>query len=104
VTEADLLSAGYAWRNGTVTAITPRDREILEYSSAVARDPVFGTDRPLVAYRIAGKTDIVSLAWNHALGPHASLTLSYSYRRTRAPEDLGGYDANVVSLYLGYSR
>jgi hypothetical protein len=104
ITESDLLSAAYAWRNGTVTAITPRDPEILEYSSALARDPVFGTEPPLVAYRIAGKTDIVSLAWSHAFSPRISMTMSYLYRRTVAPEDLGGYYSNVVSIFLGYSR
>jgi hypothetical protein len=104
ITESDLLSASYAWRNGTVTAITPRDPEVLEYSSALARDPVFGTAPPLVAYRIAGKTDIVSLAWSHAFSPRISMSLSYLYRRTVAPEDLGAYDSNVISIFLGYSR
>jgi hypothetical protein len=104
VTESDLLSAGYAWRNGTVTSITPRDPEVLEYSSALARDPVFGATPPLVAYRIAGKSDIVSLAWSHAFNPRTSMTLSYLFRRTVGPEDLGGYYSNVVSIFLGYSR
>jgi hypothetical protein len=76
---------------------------VLEYSSAVARDTVFGTTPPRVAYRIAGKTDIVSLAWSHTLSARAALTLSYVYRRTHAPEDLGEYYSNVLGLDLGYS-
>jgi hypothetical protein len=32
------------------------------------------------------------------------MTMSYLYRRTVAPEDLGGYYSNVVSIFLGYSR
>lgn len=103
LTESDLLSIGYAWRNGTVTAVTPRDREVLEYSSALARDTVFGTAPPRVAYRIGGKTDVISLAWSHTLDPRCALTLSYVYRRTEGPEDLGAYYSNVVGLNLGYS-
>jgi hypothetical protein len=103
LTESDLLSVGYAWRNGTVTAVTPRDPEVLEYSSALARDPVFGTTPPRVAYRIDGKTDIVSLGWSHTLSARCALTLSYLYRKTQAPEDLGDYYSNVAGLTLGYS-
>jgi hypothetical protein len=103
LTESDLLSFGYAWRNGTVTAVTPRDPEVLEYSSALARDTVFGTTPPRIAYRIEGKTDIVSLGWSHTLSARSAVTLSYLYRRTQAPEDLGDYYSHVVALNLGYS-
>jgi long-subunit fatty acid transport protein len=103
LTESDLLSIGYAWRNGTVTAVTPRDREVLEYSSALARDTVFGTTPRRVAYRIDGETDLLSVGWSHTLNPRSAVTLSYVYRRTQAPDDLGEYYSNLVGLNLGYA-
>jgi hypothetical protein len=103
LTQSDLLSAGYTWRNGTVTAITPPNKEILEYSSAVARDPVFGTTPRLVAYRFWGQAEVLSLAWSHAFGAHSAVTLSYAYRKTRAAAEIGDYYSNVISLFLAYS-
>jgi hypothetical protein len=104
LTPSDVLSAAYTFRNGTVTAVTPPDLEILEYSSAVARDPVFGTSPRMVAYRFPGKTDVFALAWSHALGTNAAVALSYAYRRTRGAGDLGEYYSNLISLSVVYSR
>ena len=102
-TEADTLSLSYSWRKGTVTAVTPSDPELLEYSEAVARDPVFGNN--LIAYRIRAKTDTVSINWSHALGQHSSLNLGYAFRRTRAEsEEYEYYYANLINLSVSYSR
>lgn len=103
LTEADTLSLSYSWRKGTVTAVTPPDHELLEYSEAVARDPVFETN--LIAYRIQAKTDTVSINWSHALGRHSSVNLGYAYRRTTAEsEELEYYYANLINLSVSYSR
>ena len=104
LTEADLLSFSYAFRNGTVTAVTPPNADILEYSSAVARDPVFSDTTRLIAYRIQAKTNTVSLGWSHALSEHAAVNVAYAYRRTRADSDLGDYYSNLINISVSYSR
>jgi hypothetical protein len=98
---ADLLVTSYAWRNGSVTSVTAPDHEILEYSDAVALDPVFG-DPPRVAYRLKAKTDIIGLVWSHAFGPRTSVNLSYRYQASRSDEDLGEYYSNFVGINIGY--
>ena len=104
LTEADLLSFSYTWRNGTVTAVTPPDEEILEYSSAVALDPVFGDMPPLIAYRIQAKSDTLALGWSHSLGQHAAVNVAYAFQRSRADSDLGDYYSNLISISVSYSR
>ena len=100
---SDYLSAAYARRNGTVTAVTPPDFEILEYSDAIARDTVF--EPRWVAYRFADdvNTDLFSLSWIREFGSHASMSISYAYSTTAAPSDLGKYDSNVISLRVVYN-
>jgi hypothetical protein len=100
-TPADVLVAAYVFRNGTVTSVTAPDREILEYSDAVARDPVFG-DPPRVAYRLRAKTDTISVAWSHAFGPRTSLNVMYRYQVSVSDEDLGEYYSNFVGINIGY--
>ncbi len=100
-TPADVLVAAYTFRNGTVTSVTAPDLEILEYSDAVALDPVFG-DPPRVAYRLRAKTDTISLAWSHALSARTSLNLTYRYQVSVSDEDLGNYYSNFVGINIGY--
>ena len=102
VTEADTLSISGSRRHGTVTAVTPPDYEVLEYSSAVARDPVFSGNP--IAYRIMVDTDTLSINWSHAIGRHSSINLGYAYRRAQGEEDLDAYTANMVNLSVSYSR
>ena len=102
LTESDTVSIAVARRHGSVTAVTRPDFEILEYSSAVARDPVFGSNP--IAYRIITDSDTASIHWSRALGRHASINLGYAYRRSQGDEDLEAYTANMVGLSLSYSR
>ncbi|MBI3527275.1 MAG: hypothetical protein HY067_04830 [Betaproteobacteria bacterium] len=102
LSEVDTLSISCSRRHGTVTAVTPSDYEVLEYSSAVARDPVFGGN--LIAYRIITDTDTLSINWSHAIGRHSSVNLGYAYRRSQGEEDLGAYAANMINLSVSYSR
>jgi hypothetical protein len=103
LTENDTLSLSGSRRHGTVTAITPFDPEILEYSSAVALDPVFSGNP--AAYRIVADTDTLSINWSHALGRHAAVNLGYAYRRSQsAAEELDPYTANMINLSVSYSR
>jgi long-subunit fatty acid transport protein len=104
VTDADLLWAGYAYRDGSVTAVTQLDFEVLEYSTAVARDKTFGSTPRRAAYRLDGHSDLWSIGWTHALSGHLAMTAAYAYRRFESAGDLDPYYANVVSLTLGYSR
>ncbi len=100
ITPADVLVAAYAFRNGTITAVTAPNYDVLEYSDAVARDPVFGDRR--IAYRLEAKTSTLSLVWSHALGPRASLNLTYRYQVSVSDGDLGEYYSNFVALNFGY--
>ena len=102
MTEVDTLSFSGTWRHGTFTAVTPPDFEILEYSSAVALDPVFSGNP--IAYRIKADADTLAINWTHALGRYASVNLGYAYRRTQDDEDLGAYTANMINLSVSYSR
>ena len=104
LTEADTLAASYGFRNGTVTAVTPPDLEVLEYSSAIAIDPVFSDTTRMIAYRIAAKTDTLSLTWSHAFGRYTALNLTYAYRRSRTGSELGDYYSNLIGLSVSYSR
>lgn len=102
LTEADTLSISGSRRHGTITAITPPDLEILDYSSAVARDPVFSGNP--IAYRIITDTDTLSINWSHAIGRYSSVNLGYAYRRTEGYEELDAYTANMINLSVSYSR
>jgi hypothetical protein len=95
-----VLVAAYAFRNGTVTAVTAPNYDILEHSDAVARDPVFGGRR--IAYRFEARTNSLSLVWSHALGPQASLNLTYRYQVSVSDGDMGEYYSNFVALSFGY--
>ena len=102
-TEADALSLSYSRRNGTVTAVTEPDLEVLEYSDAVARDTVFGGP-PRVAYRLRAKTDSVFLTWSHAFSGRWSANLSYGYRRSFSDEEeVGAYYSNLVGINVVFS-
>lgn len=102
-TEADVVSVSYNRRNGTVTAVTEPDLDVLEYSDAIARDTVFG-GLPRVAYRLRATTDFVLLTWSHSFGAHWTANLSYGYRRsTSDEEEVGAYYSNLVGINIGYS-
>ena len=77
---------------------------MLEYSSAIAIDPVFSDTTRMIAYRIAAKTDTFSLAWSHAFGRYTALNLTYAYRRSRTGSELGDYYSNLIGLSVSYSR
>ena len=102
LTEVDTLSISCSRRHGTVTAVTPPDLEILEYSSAVARDPVFGGNP--IAYRLIADADTLSINWSRAIGRHSSVNLGYAYRRTQGDEELDAYTANMINFSVSYSR
>ncbi len=102
LTGVDTLSFSGSRRHGSVTAVTPPDLEILEYSDAVARDPVFSGNT--IAYRIKVDSDTLSATWSHAIGRHSSVNLAYAYRRAQGDEDLDAYTANMINLSVSYSR
>jgi hypothetical protein len=103
MTEADTLSAAYSYRSGSITSVTPPELEILEYSDAIARDPVFGGTTPLIAYRIDAKTDTLSLAWSRALGTRTAFSVAYSYRRSTTDTEFDEYYSNMLAIALGHS-
>jgi hypothetical protein len=102
-TEADLFSLSYTWRNGTVTAVTQPDFEILAHSDRVAVDTVFGSSPRRIAYRIKAHSQMASLIWSHALGRHSAFNVSYGYRISRAQPDLGDYASNLIGVSLTYA-
>src|SRR5258706_6576512 len=102
MTEVDTLSFSVSRRHGTVTAVTPPDFEILEYSSAVALDPVF--NRNPIAYRLTAHADTLAINSTRAIGRYSSVSLGYAYRTTQGDEDLDAYTANMFNLSISYSR
>ena len=73
--EALSLFAGYALRGGDVVSSTRRNTAILNASSALTRDRVFGPD--FVAYKIDATVHVLSFALSFALGPRSSMNFSY---------------------------
>lgn len=102
MTEVDTLSFSVSRRHGTVTAVTPPDFAILEYSSAVALDPVFSGNP--IAYRLKADADTLAINWTRALGRYSSVSLGYAYRKTQGDENLDAYTANMLNLSVSYSR
>ncbi len=103
MTEADLLSGTLSWRDGSVTAVTHPDLEVLEYSDAAVIDGTFSDSIRTIAYRVAAATRTASLTWSHALGRSTSVNLNYTYRSSRTDQGSGTYVSNIVSVILGYS-
>lgn len=101
LTEVDTISVSGSRRHGTVTAVTPPDFEVLEYSSAAAIENVFSGNP--IAYRINADSDTISINWSRELGRHCAASLGYAYRRSRN-DDLGTYTANMFNLSVSYSR
>ncbi|HEX4986532.1 MAG TPA: hypothetical protein VFV71_10775 [Burkholderiales bacterium] len=101
-TEADTLLFSLSRRHGTVTAVTPPVFEILEYSSAVALDPVF--DGNPIAYRVAVDSDTLAVGWAHALSSHVSIGFTYAYRHSSDQDADFSYRSNLVNLSLSYTR
>lgn len=102
LTGIDTLSFSCSRRHGTVTPITPPDEEVLEYSSALAQDPVFGAN--LFAYRMIADTDTLAINWSRAIGRHSSVNFGYAYRRSQGDEDLDAYVANMINFSVSYSQ
>jgi hypothetical protein len=101
-TEVDTLSVSASRRHGSVTAVTRPDFKVLEYSSAVARDPVFSGNP--IAYRINADTSMLAVNWSRAVGRHASFNLGYAFRRTQGNDELDAYTANMFDLSVSYRR
>lgn len=93
------LQAGYARRMGDVCATTRIDPEILEYSTAVTPDPVFGFDR--YAYRLDVDTDVFTARMSYALSDHLALSASYERRDAHSSGSIA-YSSNVGGLALLY--
>lgn len=103
LTEAAVLSGSLSWRDGSVTAVTPPNFGVLEYSDAAVVDGTFSDSTRRIAYRVAAATTVATLTWSHALGRSASVNVSYTYRSSRAEHGLGTYVSNIVGITLGYS-
>jgi len=101
LSERWLVFAGASARRGDVTASTRRDPEILEYSTAVTRDPAFGPD--YVAYRITGTTWSYLAGASLAMTGHSSLNFGVTRALTYATGDFEYQDtqvnANVIFNY-----
>jgi len=102
VTEADTLSLNASWRDGSVTAVTHPDLEVLEYADAAVRDTVFAPNG--VAYRIQARTTTLSLNWNHVLSRGMALNFGYAYRRSNTDTEIESYYSNLLNFSITYSQ
>ena len=87
-------------RRGDVESTAQQSLAIFLVSSAIAGDPVFGSDE-LFAYRLRATTWSGSTSASFALDSHASLNLSYADERTYAAYG-NQYKNRVVTLLLAY--
>jgi hypothetical protein len=83
ITDALYLGANVAVRRGDVESTAQQSLPIFLASSAIAEDPVFGSD-DLDAYRLRGTTWTGGVTASLALDDRSSLNLEYSDERTYA--------------------
>jgi hypothetical protein len=98
VSDRLLLGVELAVRRGDVVATTRRNFQIFVVSSAIARDPTFGSD--FVAYRLRGTTDTAKLTASWAFDDQSSLNFAYADERTDAA---GGIIYRSHSANLAYA-
>ena len=89
-----LLFAAYGWRHGDVVSTSTPSRKIFGASSAITRDPAFGSDT--FAYRLDGVSHLFSVGVSQAIGSSAALSLSYQHQITHAEGD-NRYIKNVLA-------
>jgi hypothetical protein len=87
-------------RRGDVESTAQQSLPIFLASSAIAADPVFGSD-DLFAYRLRGTTWSGATTASIALAPGASVNISYADERTYSPYG-NQYKNRVVTLLLAY--
>ena len=80
VTEKTLVFAGYVWREGDVVSTSAPNAKIFAASTALTRDPAFGTAAR--AYRLDAVTRIASVGVSQAIGPNSALNVSYQRQMT----------------------
>ena len=83
ITDTLYLGANIAVRRGDVESTAQQSLQIFIVSSAIAADPVFGSN-DLYAYRLRGTTWTASASASLALDDRSSLNLEYSDERTYA--------------------
>jgi hypothetical protein len=91
------ISAAYAYYDGDVVSSSTPYHEIVEYATAITRDPAFGGD--FYAFRLEAKSHTYSLDLNYALGRDSSIGVGYERMQTKG--DYGNdYDSNIVRVTL----
>lgn len=94
--------AGIGARRGDVTSSTRFNPGIFEYSSAVTRDPAFGSD--YIAYRLSGTTtwDFIAGA-SLAIGDYSSVNLAVTRALTYASGSIEYQSTRInASIILSY--
>jgi hypothetical protein len=76
--EAVVVFAGYALRQGDVASTTLRNPDIFAASSAVTADGAFGPDA--LAYKIDATTHLLGFGLSFALGERSSFNLGYEHQ------------------------
>jgi len=87
-------------RRGDVESTAQQSMSIFLASTAIAADPVFGSD-DLFAYRLRGTTWSGSTTASFALDSRTSLNLSYADERTYGPYG-NQYKNRILSFLLAY--
>ncbi|AYH43064.1 hypothetical protein [Azoarcus sp. DN11] len=82
-----LVSVGYTWHHGEIVSTTQRNLPIFLASSAIAADPVFGSDT--FAYTMRAQTGVASIGVSREIGRQATFAIGYEYRSSHAD---GGID------------
>jgi hypothetical protein len=94
-----VLSAAYTIREGDIVSTTLRNLPVFLASSAIAADPVFGSER--FAYKMDALTRGLSLGVSRVIGGQASFTLGYEHLDSRAEGGID-YEANLVRVTYLY--
>ena len=98
--ERTMVFAGFAWRYGDVVSTSTPNAKIFRASSALARDPTFGSNA--YAYRLAGVSRIATVGLSQALSDRSALNVSFQRQVTHAESD-NNYLKSVIAASYSHS-
>ncbi len=98
--EAVSVSIGYARRTGDIVATTQRNATIFAASTAIAADPVFGTDT--FAYKLSATVHILFFGMSKALNRRSSLNFAFERQIAHGTCNNDYYD-NIGRVLLAYT-
>ena len=100
IDDRTMVFASYAWRHGDVVSTSTPNAKIFRASSALTRDPTFGSNA--FAYRLDAVSRIASVGISQALSDRSALNVSFQRQVTHAESD-NNYLKSVFAASYSHS-